>query len=45
RYTRGDNVMTGIAMEATPELDRFELKQAVAATVYDEPGDTGKDAP
>ncbi len=45
RFTRGDNVMTGIGMEATPELDRFELKQAVAATVYDEPGDTGKDAP
>jgi len=45
RFTRGDNVMTGIGMEATPELDRFELKQTVAATVYDEPGDTGKDAP
>jgi LPS export ABC transporter protein LptC len=45
RFTRGDNVMTGIGMEATPELDRFELKQEVAATVYDESGDTGKDAP
>ena len=36
RFTRGDDVMTGIGMEATPDLDRFELKQAVEATVYDE---------
>ena len=32
RFTRGDNaVMTGIGMEATPELDYFELKNEVAA--------------
>ena len=28
--------MTGIGMEATPELDYFELKQEVAAKVHDE---------
>lgn len=36
RFTRGEDVMTGIGMEATPDLSRFELKQAVEATVYDE---------
>jgi len=33
RFTRGDDVMTGIGMEATPELDYFELKNEVAADV------------
>jgi len=43
RFTRGDDVMTGIGMEATPELDRFELKQAVEATIYGEEPVTGED--
>ncbi|MBU0742782.1 LPS export ABC transporter periplasmic protein LptC [bacterium] len=42
RFTRGDNVMTGIGMEATPELDRFELKQSVEATIFDEEPVTGE---
>ena len=43
RFTRDDDVMTGIGMEATPELDYFELKQEVEATVHDEAQSTGKD--
>jgi len=43
RFTRGDDVMTGIGMEATPDLDRFELKQAVEATVYDAAPDDRED--
>jgi len=42
RFTRGDDVMTGIGMEATPELDSFELKQSVEATVYDETPEDGE---
>lgn len=42
RFTRGDEVMTGVGMEATPELDYFELKESVQATVRDEaPADAG----
>ncbi len=41
RFTRDDDVMTGIGMEATPELDYFELKQSVEATVR-EPDPAGE---
>ena len=36
RFTRGVDVMTGIGMEATPELDYFELKESVEATVVEQ---------
>jgi len=36
RFTRGSDVMTGYGMEATPELDYFELKDQVKAFVVSE---------
>ena len=36
RFTRGSDVMTGYGMEATPELDYFELKDRVKAFVVSE---------
>lgn len=36
RFTRDGDVMTGIGLEATPDLEYFELKQAVQAEVGDE---------
>ena len=36
RFIRGDDVMTGLGMVATPELDYFELKKNVDATVRDD---------
>ena len=35
-FTRGHDVMTGYGMEATPELDYFELKDSVNAYVVSE---------
>lgn len=36
RFTRDGDVMTGIGMEATPDLDYFELKKDVVAEVVDD---------
>ena len=36
RFTRGDDVMTGIGLEATPDLEYIELKRNVKAEVDDE---------
>jgi LPS export ABC transporter protein LptC len=36
RFTRDGDVMTGIGLEATPDLEYFELKEAVQAEVGDE---------
>jgi len=38
RFTRGEDVMTGIGLEATPDLEYFELKEQVQAEVGDESG-------
>ncbi len=35
-FDRGDDVITGIGLEATPDLDYIEIKQDVAAEVGDE---------
>ena len=40
RFIRGGDVMTGVGMVATPELDYFELKTDVDAVVEDN-GDAG----
>jgi LPS export ABC transporter protein LptC len=45
RFTRGEDVMTGIGMEATPELDYFELKNEVAADVSGDGRDGPSEAP
>ncbi len=39
RFTRGDDVMTGIGLEATPDLEYIEIKQKVEAEVGDETPD------
>jgi len=36
-FDRGPDVVTGIGLEATPDLDYIEIKQNVAAEVSDEP--------
>ena len=36
RFTRGEDVMTGIGLEATPDLEYFELKEQVQAELGDE---------
>ena len=36
RFTRGQDVMTGVGMEATPDLDSFELKSEVTAQAVTE---------
>lgn len=38
RFTRGDDVMTGTGMVATPDLDSFELKRDVQAEVRGQAG-------
>ena len=35
-FDRGEDVVTGIGLEATPDLDYIEIKQDVAAEVGDE---------
>ena len=35
-FTRGEDVITGIGLEATPDLEYIEIKQRVAADVSDE---------
>ncbi len=41
RFTRLGDVMTGYGMEATPDLDFFELKRRVNAEVTDDAGGEG----
>ena len=43
RYTWQDGVATGIGIEATPDLEYFEIKQSFASEIADqpEPGDGG----
>ncbi len=36
RFTRDEDVITGIGLEATPDLEYFEIKQRVQAEVGDE---------
>ena len=36
RFTRDEDVMTGIGLEATPDLEYFELKEQVQAELGDE---------
>nr|MEE4267346.1 LPS export ABC transporter periplasmic protein LptC [Candidatus Krumholzibacteria bacterium] len=38
-FTRGNDVMTGIGLEATPDLDYIEIKRQVEAEVADEASD------
>lgn len=44
-FTRGIDVMTGIGLEATPDLDYIEIKQQVEAEVADQPAAEGQDRP
>ena len=37
RFTRGQDVLTGIGLDATPDLDYVEVKREVAAEVIDAP--------
>lgn len=43
-FDRGLDVVTGIGLEATPDLDYIEIKQDVAAEVGDEPAEDPDDA-
>jgi LPS export ABC transporter protein LptC len=36
RFTRGEDLMTGVGLEASPDLEYFELKEQVKAEVGDE---------
>jgi LPS export ABC transporter protein LptC len=40
RFTKGQDVMTGVGMEATPDLNNFELKSDVTAHAISENEDT-----
>lgn len=40
RFTRDEDVMTGTGLEATPDLEYFELKHDVEAEVVDEEGES-----
>ncbi len=40
-FTRGTDVVTGIGLEATPDLDYIEIKQRVEARVQDQTTGTG----
>ena len=40
-FTRGTDIMTGIGLEATPDLDYIEIKEQVQADVADQPGSGG----
>jgi len=42
RFTRTDDVMTGIGLEATPDLEYIELKEDVKAEVRDESDTRGE---
>jgi len=41
RFTRADDVVTGIGLEATPDLEYIEIKQRVEAEVSDETSTEG----
>lgn len=41
RFTRDGDVLTGIGLEATPDLEYIEIKQDVAAEVEDTDGEGG----
>ena len=43
RFTRGDDVLTGWGMEASPDLSYFELKREVAAEVAPADSSGGED--
>ncbi len=47
-FDRGDDVITGVGLEATPDLDYIEIKHEVAAAVGDETAadtDTAEETP
>ena len=42
RFTRGTDVLTGIGLDATPDLEYVEIKREVAAEVLDVPAPGGQ---
>jgi hypothetical protein len=43
RLTRGDDVVTGVGLEATPDLEYIEIKQRVQAEVGDAAVEDGRE--